>query len=90
MKTYSKRTWLNPITSPSTGSCVSYHGPANYCRGGRDTVEIISFFEVSDCNGKVKVHRSDGDSLADFADKIRLLAEEAADFADFIDSLRYD
>lgn len=78
---YAKRVWLNKEGSPSTGSAVAFHGNITW----RDEQELSTFFEVSDCHCKVRLHRIKDDSLSDFIEKLRVLAKTAEDFADFLD-----
>lgn len=51
MKTYNKRVWLNPRSSSFTGSIVLYDGLL-------ETKERYSFVELSDCNGKIRIHNT--------------------------------
>jgi len=77
---YSKRLWLNQENSPSTGAVVAYHGAANWKDG-----EVCTFLELSDCHGKVRLHKAKTDSTEDFIRKLRKLAGFAHAFADFLE-----
>lgn len=80
---YNRRTWLNKEGSPSTGSVVSYHGTAlNWA----DEEVSKTFFEVADCSFKVRLHPEKGEEMSNFVSKLRLLASEASNFADFLES----
>lgn len=80
---YNKRVWVNPEDSPSTGSVVAYHGPANWGIKDEDRGNE-SFFEVSDCHQKVKLHRCKFDSMDDFIKKIEAVRDAAAEFAFYL------
>lgn len=80
--TYNDRKWLNPDNRPSTGTVVAYHGPSPW-----DPDDISTFFEVSDCHYKVRLHPTNLDSLADFAKKLRILENTAKQFADYLDAV---
>jgi hypothetical protein len=80
-ETYSKRTWLNPEYSASTGSIVAFHGKTTY---GQCDPELTTFLEIADCHGKVKIHKIKIDSMEDYIIKLRTLSEEIEDFADFL------
>ena len=77
---YSTRRWLNPSGSSSTGSVVAWHGELHR----RAEPEVETLFEVADCHGKVCLHKIKGDSMADFIAKLRILADTANDFADYL------
>ena len=77
-KTYQKRVWLNDDESASTGSVVAFHGKANY---SKDENEMATFLEVSDCHCKARLHKTRGDSMADFTHKLRRLAHVINAFA---------
>lgn len=79
-----RRIWLNPDSSASTGSAVAYHGKAWW--KPKDTVDTAMFFEVSDCHGKVRLHKTDHETNKEFTDKLRTLASLACELADHIDS----
>lgn len=85
MKTFCKRTWLNADTSASTGSVVAWHGETSFRE--KEPSEIITFFEVSDCHCKARLHKTPADTMAQFVSKMRLLAKNANEFAEYLDSL---
>ena len=84
MNTYCKRTWLNNNESSSTGACVAFHGKAKWQNHKEE--ETVTFFEVSDCHCKARLHKIASDSMNQFIDKLRLLSSEAAKFADFLEN----
>lgn len=72
MRTYSDRSWLNRDDSPSTGSAVAFDG----MQKDEDGKEWRStFLEVSDCYGKVKLHKASYDTDRDFLDKMKILRD---------------
>jgi hypothetical protein len=82
MVTYSRRIWLNEDSSASTGSIVAFHGGTVYSKGP----EVASFFEVADCHGKVRIHKSYADDMPAFIAKLRLIASVANEFVSFLES----
>jgi len=77
---YSKQAWLNIKGSPSTGAVVAYHGPSPW---SEDTDK--TFLEVSDCHYKVRLHKTDVESMRNFIRKLRKLAKIAEDFATWLE-----
>lgn len=77
MRGYSKREWLNPDGHPSTGSVVAYHGESPWDDGGADTVTML---EISDCRHKVRLHRSEKDTLEGFIAKMEILRDVIDEF----------
>jgi hypothetical protein len=69
-KRISKRVWLNPDESSSTGSVVVYSGPAYWNKKKK-----TSFVEIADCLGKVRLHKSDLDTEKQFIEKVKLLRD---------------
>jgi hypothetical protein len=63
--------WLNKRGHSSTGSVVVYHGPTSWTRGGEYGEQ--TFLELSDCRGKVTLHRAESDSMQDFIVKMEKL-----------------
>lgn len=80
-KYYSSRKWLNHENSRSTGSVVCFDGMTEFSEG----LDRDSFIEIADCRGKVRLHKSSDDSLAEFISKLTLLRYE---IDRFIDQLR--
>ena len=59
---YKTEKWLNPQTSPSTGSVVCYDGQTEFSDGiGRN-----AFLQISDCHNIVRLHKCYADSIDDF------------------------
>ena len=83
MKIFSRRVWLNKETSASTGAAIAFCGPTKWSKGDE---EIHTFFEISDCHCKVRLHKTYSDSTDDFVAKMRKLSRLASDFADFLES----
>ena len=79
MDNYCERQWLNKEGSASTGSYVAYHGPSPW---GKD--ETMTFFEVADCNEKVRLHITPLDTKQDYITKLQLLADGLNKFIEFL------
>lgn len=79
---YNSRVWLNGLDSSSTGSIVTYTGQSDWSE--RD----ISYIEIADCHGKVRLHKTDTDTMDEFVHKLRTIADEASKFADHLESLK--
>lgn len=82
--TYTKRVWLNSNNSASTGSVVAFHGKTTY---GDSDERLSTFLEVADCHCKISLHKIKADQMSDFIRKMRLLAETANNFADFLENV---
>lgn len=76
---YSSRKWLNGENAPSTGATVAYEGKADWSE------KNVQFFEISDCHGKIRLHRTDNDTIGDFIRKLRVLSQEAEAFANYLE-----
>ena len=76
---YNKRIWVNSENSPSTGSVVAYHGPANWGNSKEDR-KNDTFFEVSDCHTRARLHRSRFETEEEFIKKMELVRDAAAEF----------
>ena len=81
-KPYCKRVWLNHKPTRNSGSVVAYCGPNSW----NPSTEEDCLLEVSDCAGKITLHRTNIDSTNDFIRKIRALAKVANDFANFLEN----
>ena len=77
---YSSRKGLNPKKSRSTGSVVCFDGMTESAEG----LDRDSFIEISDCRGKVKLHKSSEDSPGAFILKLTLLRDEIDRFIDHL------
>lgn len=79
---YKSQTWLNPITSSSTGSVVCYDGtykdPDGSCWGS-------TFIQIADCSQKIKLHKTDYDSMEDFIAKLKLLRGDISKFIEHLE-----
>ena len=69
---YNKRTWLNPISSDSTGSVACFDGKVSF----GDNLVDSTFIEISDCRNKIRLHQTVDDSRKQFVDKLKLLKTE--------------
>ena len=45
---------------------------------------LLSYVEISDCHGKVRIHKADRDSTEEFALKIELLRDTLSEFAQYL------
>ena len=78
MRGYSNRKWLNPNGHPSTGSVVAYHGESPW--GCDEKPEMLTILEISDCHNKVRLHRSQKDTLDEFIEKMEKLRNVIDEF----------
>jgi hypothetical protein len=69
---YNIRKWLNGRGSASTGSVVAYHGKPSW-RGNAGKNKKESFLEISDCRFRVRLHRTDTETLKQFIKKLKKL-----------------
>lgn len=81
---YSDRRWLNRDGHPSTGSVVAYHGESPWDRDGKP--DVMTILEISDCHSKVRLHRSEKDTLEEFIEKMETLRDVVAKFVDHLRS----
>lgn len=73
---YKRSTWLNSDNSRSTGSMVCFDGKTEFSDGvGRD-----SFIEFADCHNKVRLHKTDDDSVTEFILKLTTMRNEIDTF----------
>lgn len=68
---YKKCTWLNSEMSPSTGSVVAFDGEMLF----RGVMERNTFLSISDCNGTIRLHPVEGESIGVFIEKLNRLNE---------------
>lgn len=68
---YSERVWLNKLGSSSTGSVVTYHGPSYW---STEECPLSTRIEIADCHGKVRLHKTDADTMDEFINKLKLLS----------------
>jgi hypothetical protein len=59
---------LNPKKHPSTGHVVAYDGASPWRKK-----EKYSYFEVSDCQSKIRLHLTRQDNIKDFIRKLKIL-----------------
>jgi hypothetical protein len=76
--TYNKRMWLNPRSSSSSGSIAVFDGSVKYPRAETET--DLSFVEVADCHGKVRLHRCHGDSKLAYFKKVTKMKKVLEDY----------
>lgn len=75
---YNRRTWLNPLTSDSTGSVVAFEGEVTDLDSGKLYPQM--YLEVADCKNKVRLHLTSDDTKEDFIRKMELLYDEIGMF----------
>ena len=85
-KSYHTRTFLNPLGQCSYASVHCFHGLMNQDETlsefkGRP----VTTFTLSGCHSNVTLHKTSPDSK-EFVNKLRILAEEALKFADWIET----
>jgi len=78
--TFKSEKWLNPLSSPSTGSVICYHGQSPWNK----QKEKIAFVQINDCHNSVRLHKVDSDSKKDFANKIGVLIEELEQYRNYL------
>ena len=81
---YNKRTWLNSITSDSTGSIVAFDGKVTY----EGQLVDSTFLEIADCRSKVRLHLTSDDSRHDFKEKMKLLRHEIELFIEHLEKTK--
>ena len=80
---YNKRTWLNKNSLSSTGSIVCFSGNATY--GDKDPY-FVQFVEVSDCNGKVKIHQGKFETNLHFLKKVKRMKDELLKYIEYLEN----
>lgn len=75
---WNNRVWLNSLDSHYSGSIVTFDGTNLLNRGKK--LERYTFIEISDCHGKVRIHKDDNLDMRDFIEKLRLLETEIREF----------
>lgn len=70
---YNKRTWLNSQTKDSTSSVVCFNGIVTDFKGNKYP---SIFIEISDCQTKVRLHKTEDDTITEFIEKLNLLKNE--------------
>ena len=78
---YTKRVWLNPYNSPSTGNMVMFDGE-EYDKDGKEYDS--RFLKISDCYHTVRIHQAYYDTEEDFLNKIILMRDELNSFIEHL------
>lgn len=78
---YNKRTWLNPDNSPSMGSVVAFDDREIW--KGKPFGDV--FLSVGDCHSRIKLHKTDDDTIEDFINKMKLLRNEIDEFINHLE-----
>lgn len=84
MSNYADRRWLNNDGHPSTGSIVAYHGEAPWRQGKKQ--DEMTILEISDCHGKVRLHRAEIDTMEDFVKKMEVMRDVVDQFINHLRS----
>lgn len=71
---YNRRTWLNSLSSDSTGAVVAFEGEVVDMDTGKKYPQM--YLEISDCRNKVRLHLTSDDTKEDFTNKMKLLHDE--------------
>ena len=79
MKTYCKKKWLNEKNSPSTGSIMTYYGLTFW---GKKEPQM--FIELADCHCKVRLHKTNDDTIKQYIKKIKLLEKTLHNYVKFL------
>ena len=82
---YNSRQFLNPPSSHYTGSLVCFDGTEVINQGKE--LERYTFVEVSDCHGKVRLHKDNNLLMRDFILKLRFMAHELNQFANHLENM---
>ena len=75
MKSFKISKDLNPSNHPSTGHVVAYAGKSPWKKG-----EKYTYFELSDCQNKIRLHLCRTDNIKDFIKKLKILHKVLGDF----------
>ena len=79
---YNKRTWLNKDTSPSMGSVVAFDDRELW----KGKMFGETFLSIGDCHYRIKLHKTEDDSIEDFIDKMKILKEEIELFIKYLEN----
>lgn len=86
VKTYHTRNFLNPLGQCSYASVHCFHG---FMNPDETLAEFkgrpVTTFTLSGCHSNVTLHKTSSDTR-DFIQKLRILAEDALKFADWIET----
>lgn len=77
---YKSEKWLNPLSSPSTGAVVCYHGKSPW----KKSKDKMIYVQINDCHNSIRLHRTDHESKKDFANKIDVLIQELEQFRNYL------
>ena len=79
---YNRRTFINPLSSHYTGSISCVDGRKIINQGKE--LDRYSFVEISDCHGKVRIHKDANLTEGDYISKINLLINELTSYRDHL------
>lgn len=80
---YSKRIWLNPNDSPSTGNMIMFDGQ-EYDEDGKGYNS--QFLKISDCYHTIRLHQAYYDTKKDFLNKLILMRDELNLFIEHLEN----
>lgn len=75
---YNTRQFINEADSHYTGSIVCFDGKALINQG--KVLERYTFVEISDCHGKIRIHRDMNHDLQAFINKLSVVEHELKQF----------
>jgi hypothetical protein len=78
---YSKKVWLNPEESISTGSVVAFDGIVKAYSGDQYRA---TFLQVADCSVSARLVKSPDDTIEDFIAKMEKLQGEIGSFITYL------
>lgn len=82
---YNKRRWLNMESSHYTGSLVCFDGIEVINQG--KNLGRYTFVEISDCHGKVRIHKDSNHSMEEFTKKLKLLEDQLRNFREYLEQV---
>jgi len=83
MTNYKIQKFLNKKDSPSTSTVTAYCGKAPW----KKHKETLTFFELSDCHSKIRLHKSDLDTDQDFILKLKKLRKVIDNFINHLEEV---
>lgn len=84
MNLYSNKTWLTK-NNYFTSSVVAFFGPSPW--NEEEANRKVMFLEISDCHGKIKLHKGEKETIKHFITKLEKLRNEIDKFISFLNKL---
>lgn len=79
---YKSEKWLNPTSTPSTGSMVCYDG--EIIESPDAPPERWAFLEIGDCRQKARIHMAEGETIEEFIEKVKAVKMELTLFIEHL------